>query len=614
MLPSSTEPKSIFLDAANARPISTLAGIEESNTYWPSSLAHLGLPYDNVGSDYVMIGDISEAPVAGFVGYTKVSVALVPHAVVERVLLSTAATGYEVQSHGPLPIIGDDDAPHRNGFWIEGFESSVRFEPLIHSWRGSNTEVVIPDSSLLMVFGLVPRQTGESEMSWDDPHGPVYDVVRTSTISDHQRPRNLRQRAYVEMRRDYLLEYCHIKQCAAVAFYYEHRWSDNDVVFDRVIGTDDNVDFNLPGRLLNLQIHRHDSSDRGHQYAQVWGRRLVIPRGERRVIEVGKPDLVWPDHPGSMSLERASHEHLFAWVRDEVLQQYESRHEFEIHPLSGGVSYGGQWSVSYCHRVGREHIAIEIKKLYEGSPNAVIEHWHRFAVPRSVADVDETTHGDRNIGVRAQELVRAYLAMTSALAEVFDRLGLSFDQVEIGEYSSKDVSYSGWWAIEELSLLANTVPMAITLDGFLERTIQVVKFLESLKEAPLRNAILQIGIDKQRVEGLRTMKLLATLCQLSKACKDAGYQWPDDAANIVPMWDKELQISSLRRLFTVNQLRLKAAHRTGAGFAASLANDLKVFGIVPAAQAAGWGRAVDSVYDGLIEDFTAIATLLTPSK
>ena len=75
-----------------------------------------------------------------------------------------------------------------------------------------------------------------------------------------------------------------------------------------------------------------------------------------------------------------------------------------------------------------------------------------------------------------------------------------------------------------------------------------------------------------------------------------------------------MKIDSLRRLFTVNQLRLKAAHRTGTGFAKSLAGDLKVFGIVPAAQAAGWGRAVDSVYDGLIDDFTAIGTLLNPSE
>lgn len=318
MSPSPAAPKTIRREEAKMRPIATLAGIYDPTNYWPASLAHLELPYDSVGSDYVTIAEVSEAPVSGFVGYRSVSVALVPHALVEQVLQSKAPTGYEVQGQGPLPIVDDNDAPHKSGFWVEGIERGSRFEPLVNSWRGSDTFVVVPDNSMLMVFGLVPRQTGDSEVSWDDPHGPVYDVVRASTISDHQRPKELRQRAYVEIRRDYLLEYCRIKHCAAVAFFYEQRWSKDDVAFDRVIGANDNVDFNLPGRLLNLQINHYRGIHRGRQFAQVWGRRMVLPRGERRVIAVDEPDLAWPDHPGTMTIERAGHEHLMAYVSDKV--------------------------------------------------------------------------------------------------------------------------------------------------------------------------------------------------------------------------------------------------------------------------------------------------------
>ncbi|WP_447578722.1 hypothetical protein [Achromobacter kerstersii] len=62
-------------------------------------------------------------------------------------------------------------------------------------------------------------------MSWDEPHGPVYDVVRVSTISDYQLREKYYQCAFVEIRRDYLLEYCRIKYASAVAFYYEKQWS-----------------------------------------------------------------------------------------------------------------------------------------------------------------------------------------------------------------------------------------------------------------------------------------------------------------------------------------------------------------------------------------------------
>ena len=81
-----------------------------------------------------------------------------------------------------------------------------------------------------------------------------------------------------------------------------------------------------------------------------------------------------------------------------------------------------------------------------------------------------------------------------------------------------------------------------------------------------------------------------------------------------PGCKKELRVPELRRLFAVNQLRQKAAHRTGAGFAAALAADLDVFAIQSAAQAGGWGRAIDALYDGLSKDFNHLATLLTPSE
>lgn len=598
----------------DAPPASSVSGVTDAASYWPASLAHFALPYDNPGSDYVTIAEISEAPVAGYVGYRKLSVALVPLGLVDELLQSTAATGHEIESQGPLPIVGDDGPPHRNGFWIEGIDPDTRFEPVVNSWRGSDIEVVLPDNSLLMVFGLVPRQTDVSTVSWDDPRGPVYDVVRVSMISDHQLPKERRQHAFVEIRRDYLLEYCRIKQAAAFAFYYEQRRSDDDAVFDGVMEGCDNKDFHLPGRLLNLQLSR-DDDEKGRQLAQVWGRRMVLPRGERRVIVVDDPELVWPDHAGHMTMNRAGREHAMAYVSDQVLVDYEGRPEFEIRPLSGGVSYRGQWSVGYCQRFGRDHIAVEIKKLYEGCPSAIIQHWHRFAVPRAVADAArQANEGNRNIAIRARDLVQAYLALTNALSQVAERLELSFDQLDIGGFSAAKVEYHGWWTFDALSSLAKVVPLGVTLNGFLDRTVIVVIFWESVQPAPLRNMLLQLGVDRKAMSQFGSVKLLGALCQLATIAKDSGHRWPEDSTHFIAQWDKDVRLPALRRLFAVNQLRQKAAHRAGNDFAASLATDLNAFDIVPAAQAAGWGPAVDALYDGLIADFNAITTLLTSSK
>ncbi len=87
-------------------------------------------------------------------------------------------------------------------------------------------------------------------------------------------------------------------------------------------------------------------------------------------------------------------------MRDEVLLEYENRPDFTVYPESGAVSYGNWWSVGYCNRVGRNHIAIELRKLYEGTPLYVVEHFHKYAVPEAAAKADLRMYGTRNIGLR----------------------------------------------------------------------------------------------------------------------------------------------------------------------------------------------------------------------
>ncbi|MCK4155040.1 hypothetical protein [Ralstonia pseudosolanacearum] len=106
-------PKAILREEAEAPPLATLTGIDDATTDWPASLAHLALSYDNVGSDFVVIAEISEAPVAGVVGYWAVSVALVPHALVDkysvRMKKAQRLEENQIRSHSseemPLPLL-----------------------------------------------------------------------------------------------------------------------------------------------------------------------------------------------------------------------------------------------------------------------------------------------------------------------------------------------------------------------------------------------------------------------------------------------------------------------------------------------------------------------------
>ncbi|WP_428510395.1 hypothetical protein [Roseateles sp.] len=331
------------------------------------------------------------------------------------------------------------------------------------------------------------------------------------------------------------------------------------------------------------------------------------------MLDVDDPELVWPGHEGSITLQRASRDHLMGYVRDEVLRDYQGRPIFEIHPMSGAVSYRGQWAVSFCHRMGRGHIALELKKLYEGNPPAVIEHWHRYAVSGKVAQEDRDRNGNANIAERAKALVQAFLRLTWAVAQLGDALGLSFSQRDVGAFDTAAVEYRGWWTFPELGRLSDVVSLNIPVGEFLERAKDIAVMLELLQEAPMRNVVLTTGLTKKQLGETGTIKLLGTLSQLATTCKKSGHHWPADVDQVVAGWDKDLRLGAMARLYSLNQLRQKDAHRTGDGFAESLAKDLKAFGIDPAAHAAGWSDAVDAMFDGLIGDLNEIADLLAVS-
>ena len=109
----------------------------------------------------------------------------------------------------------------------------------------------------------------------------------------------------------------------------------------------------------------------------------------------------------------------------------------------------------------------------------------------------------------------AFLSLTDVLTNLAEQLGLSFGQSDIGKFSTNDVDYHGWWEIEGLSRLGNVAAMSATCDDFLNRSVVIVKVLESLQAAPLRNMVIALGIDKNAIKDFKALKLIAVLCQLA---------------------------------------------------------------------------------------------------
>ena len=349
------------------------------------------------------------------------------------------------------------------------------------------------------------------------------------------------------------------------------------------------------------------------QFTRVWGCQLILRPKSRPITDAKDPELVWPGDTAPMTLARASQEWMDGYVSDEVLREYESRPEFDVLSESGGVSYNGWWATGYSSRIGRNHICVELKKLYEGCPPHVIAHWHRFAVSEEVAERDRELHRDRNIAVRAKEIIHAYLRVTESLEELSNCLGAGFTQEEIGSLATDKVKYSGWWSPSVVRPLTTIVSLSASRDQFLARACSLFQLLENLKPASLRNLLIQLGVEKNKIKEFGSLKLMATLCQLATVATEHGHAFPSDADSAVRLWTPELRIAALDRVFALQSLRVCASHVPGAEQDKKIANSAARFGIDVAAAPTGWGYAIDALYDGLAKDLNAIADMLIPT-
>lgn len=578
------------------------------SSYWPESLGHLNAPYDDGTSDFVVIAKIDDSPINAYKGCLTVSTALVPIDQVDEVLAAKGGIGWQVRSWGPLPVVNEGQV-YDTDFWVDGRrDRKETFQTIVNAWTVHDRQVVLPDNVMLMTYGLVPRHLKDS-VSWDDPQGPVYDVVRVRSCVDHSRKID-RPLAQISMRRDYLEDYCSLKGCAAIAVYYEERFSIGDRAFDEILADETGKEFELPGRRLvlsKLKGWRQETP----QFSRVWGSRLILRPKRRPITEPRQPELIWPGDSVPMTLDKASEHYPSAFVSDDVLCEYEVRPEFVVFPESGGVSYNGWWSVGNCQRIGRNYICVELKKLYEGCPPHVIEHWHRFSVSEKVAEQDVENQGNLNIALRAKNIVHAFLELTKSLEQLGNRLGADFTQEDIGSLVTEKVKYEGWWTPAVVKPLTRVAKLSSSREDFLSRGSALFQLLENLKPAPLRNLLIQIGIRREIIKDFASLRLLATLAQLATIAVNGGYKFSEDRSSIVPLWDLQSKVVTLERLLALNSLRSCASHTPSADRDKKITTALEKFGIDLAAQSRGWGHAIDALYDGIEEDLKALSALFS---
>ncbi len=504
-----------------------------------------------------------------------------------------------------------DAAMDSRGFRITA-PSGERFEPLVYVWTSHNRTVLSPNPNWLASLGLVQsiRMSDEPRIEWDDLDGPTYGVVESRAVSKYDGPDDVSS-ASVKILRSYAERIAADRRAAIIAVYYEQRSLTHDPELEALLGSEDAIFTEVPGRSIEIKRMRH--SDYPY-FVAAWGVRLVLkpPKRVTAFDDEPKPALTWPGFKGPVNGKRAFMMHVMdrVYARDEVLQAYEDREEFDVDPTDGGIAYEGRWALSYSHGVGRDYFAYELKKIYEGCPAAVIRHVHQFAVEPEVALEQRRLLGNENIGTRARKLIAAFHRVAAAVQQIGTTVGVDLDDEKIAKPTLKKTEYHGWWTMAELKALGYRAPRTMSRTDFLRRAVTVAVLIERLQEQALRRIAIAIGIPSKQLKELKTIHLIGALAVIGDLAQESGLTLADAASELASRWSRDLRVAAVKILFAGRDLRDLASHATEASAQPRIDANLRDLGIDPDAHREGWGTAVDRLYERTTEALEEIARLL----
>lgn len=516
--------------------------------------------------------------------------------------------GHKVDSSGPYPSPRESECIPR--FWIFGTAAIPdHIEPLVLSWSANNHTVQQPEPGLLMTYGLMPRVEANGITHWDEPTAPTPDVLTVNPVSRyvpfHETPSS------VLIRRDYLQDYASLRHRSIVCVFYE-RWIVRDYEeARRLLGAAQYREWRFRDAYVRIQTIEGDDS---RFHIDIWGHRLLIRPGPLPVSEDANRfgALTWPGVPVAINDENWRHQGMtYVYVKDEVLSRFEGRPEYEISPENGGVSFGAQWGVSYCNRIERDLIRLEVFKLYEGNPPDIVRHYHEHAVAPPLGTFADWSRV-RNIAVRARDVVHALVRLGDAIAalatQVLARPVSSSDVVSIDR---QWLDHHGWWNAEAVEPICRHVPLSTTRDSFVERCKDLHRLIgEGLREKLLRELLSALGVDAASLKDLRSLRLLTRLVELARLAQDAGLDLAADSTAVIARFTAPTDPSPCRNLFALNDVRQLDAHRSSSSFSQRLNAGLITFGVDPASTTPGYGRAIDAMYDALAAELSACADAL----
>ena len=192
------------------------------------------------------------------------------------------------------------------------------------------------------------------------------------------------------------------------------------------------------------------------------------------------------------------------------LAAYEGKPDFRVSAEHGSVGFGNQWGVGPANRIGRDVIQVELRKLYEGTPHRVVQHWNAFAITPSPDLLSPEGRRARNVGVRAKDLVAGMADVGLVLCGIAAMFGLEL--VGTADYVGLDrvwLEPNGWWNGPYVEPITRHITVDLSRADFLTRCLDLDKLLvEALAQRRLRPLLHAFGKPHDRTADFGGLKLL----------------------------------------------------------------------------------------------------------
>jgi hypothetical protein len=538
---------------------------------------------------FLTLAELKTVDTNGFIKTIETNTAIVSLQLVDKI-----KPGYcnpFVETTGPYRKGRD---VYRPDFWLYLSPASglQRVQPLVVVWSTGNHTTMQPDQGFVSALGLTPKLLNE-EICWDDLSRPRYKVIRNRPMAFYDFPHYTP--AYVKVDREYLADYLNLRQKTAVQVF--------SITEDLPISAD--LEALLNGQdhyiqtfeMYEVQFKRNPHLPEMIRL-EINGYRLLLSEAANETMPVEPAGHYWKGVNGIVSGYRARHELglTYAYVHDEVLALYEHDEAYEVFPRSGSVKYGIHWAVGHCERFGRNAIKVELKKLYEGTPYEVIDHWNKFSV-----DPANINLSDENIEVKARRLCKRFFLFSRLLATLGDTLtGITFYAMDLIGLDEKRIEHTGWQEFPDYYEIAKHVnDTAFNREHFIARCKKLYILLgENLNEKSLRKLINQLGFPLKDTEKLRTLKLLELLLKYVYVADESGLHLVNSREAILERIAELKTYEPIPELMALNALRQLDAHKTS-DFKQKLNMALRTFGIDPNALSGNYAHAIDQVYDRL---------------